>query len=88
MDGTNHHFKCRIFDHCLFLISHSSFSLSQTHIEPLFILFFDCSEGVMEERLLGRNEVSDFLPLILSLGLSYFMSNSKTVLTQITSPGP
>ncbi|KAG0587000.1 hypothetical protein KC19_2G133800 [Ceratodon purpureus] len=27
-----------------------------TDIEPQFILFFDCSEEVMERRLLGRNQ--------------------------------
>ena len=28
----------------------------QTSSEPDFILFFDCPESVMEQRLLGRNE--------------------------------
>lgn len=28
----------------------------QTGIEPKFVLFFDCPEEVMEQRLLGRNE--------------------------------
>ncbi|GMP62247.1 hypothetical protein CsSME_00024420 [Camellia sinensis var. sinensis] len=29
---------------------------SVTRIEPEFVLFFDCSEEVMERRLLGRNQ--------------------------------
>lgn len=28
----------------------------QTGIEPEFVLFFDCPEEVMEQRLMGRNE--------------------------------
>lgn len=28
----------------------------QTGIDPKFVLFFDCPESVMEQRLLGRNE--------------------------------
>ena len=35
--------------------------LLQTDIEPQFILFFDCSEEVMERRLLGRNQVQSFM---------------------------
>lgn len=30
--------------------------LLQTGTEPDFVLFFDCSEQVMEKRLLGRQE--------------------------------
>ncbi|XP_055829713.1 UMP-CMP kinase 3-like [Solanum dulcamara] len=36
------------------LLSH--FNVSQTGIEPEFVLFFDCPEQEMEKRLLGRNQ--------------------------------
>jgi UMP-CMP kinase len=28
----------------------------QTGVSPAFVLFFDCPEDVLEQRLLGRNE--------------------------------
>lgn len=31
----------------------------QTKIEPEFVLFFDCSEEEMQQRILGRNQVLD-----------------------------
>ena len=65
-------FERQVWQYCrpASLVAHNcdaktfSFPLSlQTGIEPQFILFFDCPEEVMEQRLLGRNQVT--LPLFI-----------------------